>query len=139
MGRHIHRLSEVNPDQRTAICSNCGPVGITKNHYEAGPWHCSLAVRTRKKTSSWKGQGIKDLTVERFDEMVKEVGGRCLICGEVKPLVPDHDHETGEVRGVPCGSCNSALGLFKDSVETLEAAIRYLRRDLPRNAGQVPP
>ena len=32
------------------------------------------------------------------------------------------------VRGRLCQECNKALGLFKDNLEVLEAAIEYLRR-----------
>jgi hypothetical protein len=31
------------------------------------------------------------------------------------------------VRGILCTSCNVSLGRFKDSVEVLESAIRYLK------------
>ena len=42
-------------------------------------------------------------------------------------LCVDHDHETGEVRGVLCTRCNTALGLFGDSGKLLSSAIDYLR------------
>lgn len=40
----------------------------------------------------------------------------------------DHDHKTGEVRGVLCRSCNLALGYFKDDVKLLNNAIKYLNK-----------
>lgn len=39
----------------------------------------------------------------------------------------DHDHNTLKVRGFLCGKHNKALGLFKDNIEHLEAAIAYLK------------
>jgi len=55
----------------------------------------------------------------------------CTLCGRPfsTPLrkCVDHDHKTGKVRGILCGSCNRALGLFGDSVERLQKAIDYLR------------
>ena len=50
----------------------------------------------------------------------------CCICGEKQELVIDHDHRTGKVRGLLCGSCNKGLGFFKDNKKYLNSAIKYL-------------
>jgi len=52
--------------------------------------------------------------------------GCCKICGKDGYLYVDHCHAGGHVRGLLCPQCNSGLGMFKDSVENLSAAIRYL-------------
>lgn len=64
--------------------------------------------------------------------MLKEQGGLCLICqrdlagkGHV-----DHDHKTGEVRGILCFPCNGGLGQFQEDTAVLSRAIEYLRGDL---------
>lgn len=55
---------------------------------------------------------------------------RCAICDQPPPpptvLNIDHDHETNEVRGLLCRSCNLALGFLGDDIERLENAIAYL-------------
>lgn len=44
----------------------------------------------------------------------------------VLPLVVDHCHTTGTVRGLLCHNCNRALGLFSDKINNLNKAIGYL-------------
>lgn len=61
-----------------------------------------------------------------FDRMVEEQGGVCLICGRADPEHVDHDHMTGEVRGILCFNCNGGLGQFKDDIGALLAAAAYL-------------
>jgi hypothetical protein len=66
---------------------------------------------------------------EDYVALAREFGERCGICGRKekgKRLAVDHDHRTGRVRGLLCGKCNTALGLFGDSVEVLEKAKGYL-------------
>ena len=44
-----------------------------------------------------------------------------------KSLAVDHCHTTGEVRGLLCFGCNTALGRFKDDPTLLKNAIKYLQ------------
>lgn len=68
------------------------------------------------------------LTLDDYDRMLEAQGGQC-VCGVVEdPLHVDHDHDTGEVRGLLCGSCNRTLGMALDSPERLLVLARYLRR-----------
>lgn len=41
-------------------------------------------------------------------------------------LVVDHDHKTGEVRGLLCQPCNTAIGMLEDCPDRLRGALRYL-------------
>lgn len=38
----------------------------------------------------------------------------------------DHDHDTGEVRGLLCVNCNTGLGFFFDNVSFIKKGIKYL-------------
>ena len=74
------------------------------------------------------------ITPEHYDLMLSNQQGRCAICGTDKPedskgrgFHVDHDHLHGEVRGLLCGTCNWGLGHFRDDVDRLEQAVRYLR------------
>jgi len=64
------------------------------------------------------------------DELLKEIKRdikECVICGSEEPLVIDHDHQTGKVRGMLCNHCNRGLGHFRDDPELLEFAAQYVR------------
>jgi hypothetical protein len=71
------------------------------------------------------------ITVEDYNRMFEEQGGRCKICethqSELsKALAVDHDHSTGRVRGLLCHRCNTALGLMNDDPRTIRKMIAYL-------------
>lgn len=72
------------------------------------------------------------ITLETFDAILAEQKGRCAICRTPRPGKKgwhvDHDHETGQVRGILCFGCNVSLGHFKDSPEVLANAIEYLTK-----------
>lgn len=58
-----------------------------------------------------------------------EQSGSCAICYQTSnALVVDHDHNTGEVRGLLCGKCNTLLGMSLDSKTTLTNAVTYLAK-----------
>jgi hypothetical protein len=66
--------------------------------------------------------------------MLKEQHGCCKICGVTeedasgKRLHVDHNHATGQVRGLLCTRCNTAIGKFKDDPEIIRNAIAYIER-----------
>lgn len=95
--------------------------------YEANK-SAELAQRRISKIKSY------GLTPQQFDAMLEAQGGRCAICGTDKPSKRDatfridHCHKSGAVRGLLCMACNSGLGMFRDHVPALMAAIEYLTR-----------
>jgi hypothetical protein len=69
---------------------------------------------------------------DQYDEMLAAQNGKCAICPSTEPggkgrFHVDHCHTTGKVRGLLCHHCNTMLGLAKDSIQTLEKAIHYLK------------
>ena len=59
----------------------------------------------------------------------------CPICkkrtipGLTSKVVLDHDHITGKPRAWICDSCNTGLGRFKDDIQTIQNAIKYLEEN----------
>lgn len=71
------------------------------------------------------------MTSAEVEAMCEAQGGVCAICRTAPAVHVDHDHRTGEVRGMLCFSCNAALGHFTDDPEVLRRAADYLERAAP--------
>jgi hypothetical protein len=69
-----------------------------------------------------------------YDKWVELFGEKCGICGRSpsarRRLDRDHDHKSGNARGLLCARCNRALPSWV-TVEWLLAAAAYLRKTLP--------
>lgn len=65
-----------------------------------------------------------------YQMMISDQRGQCAICGFIPPagerLCIDHDHQSGEIRGLLCDSCNLLLGHAKDDLAILRKAMEYL-------------
>jgi hypothetical protein len=117
----------------TKSCTKCGDIKpLTEFHKNSKnndgyAYHCKAC----RKEESLKTYG---LTLEDYDDLLDKQNGCCAICGTEDPrgqskagrFYVDHNHKTGEVRGLLCNDCNTALGLFKDSTELLASGIKYL-------------
>ncbi len=72
------------------------------------------------------------ITLEQHDALLSSQGSCCAICRTDAPgkktWSVDHCHNTSTVRGLLCNNCNLMLGHAKDSKDTLQNAIDYLRR-----------
>jgi hypothetical protein len=70
------------------------------------------------------------ITLKEYDAMLAEQSGGCAICGGVdtRALAVDHDHQTGQVRALLCGPCNTGIGHLGDDPKRILAAAAYLLR-----------
>ncbi len=72
------------------------------------------------------------ISLEQYNEMADTQMNCCAICRRHQNnfkhrLSVDHNHKTGEIRGLLCSVCNTGLGNFKDDTHILERAIEYLK------------
>jgi hypothetical protein len=109
------------PDGHHPQCREC------RSKYKPSP---ESLKKNRERLRKWNRFKTSGFTQEDFDNKLKEQDYKCAICGTsdsgVMDFHADHDHKTGEKRGVLCHKCNTGLGLLKDNVEILCAAIEYL-------------
>lgn len=72
------------------------------------------------------------ITLEQYNKLLISQDNGCAICGRAEEpdgrrLAIDHDHATGNVRGILCNNCNNGLGSFSDNIEQIIKAIDYLK------------
>jgi hypothetical protein len=97
----------------------------------------AVKIRTRKLDEHYRSK--YGITRAERDQMLAEQDGKCEICSRVldpsrgapAALRPhlDHCHRSGRNRGILCGNCNTALGLFGDDPAVLFAAVEYLKKE----------
>lgn len=101
---------------------------------EVGPNSKRTKYCSRKCHDTAKRVNTYGITFQEFNEMVRQQNFKCLICERdftdmiSKHITIDHNHDTGEVRGILCLNCNQGLGQFKDNVDYVKAAVRYLEK-----------
>ncbi len=89
-------------------------------------------VQGYREKDSWtiaKRCARRNITPEQLVDMYEQQEECCAICKkhiELDNSAIDHNHATGEFRGVLCKQCNRALGMFGDSISTLRNAVEYL-------------
>lgn len=132
----------------TRICTECGiEKEITEFHKDSGKkcgYKSKCKMCSRKVQKEWERnnkdkrrkyrlKGEYGITTDDFEYLLNKQNGKCAICGVSqcatgRRFAVDHCHKTGMVRGLLCQSCNTGLGKFKDNVNNLEQAVKYLMR-----------
>jgi hypothetical protein len=98
-------------------------------------WNATHSDR-RTNAALVRNHGI---TLTDYERILEEQGGVCAACGreetvidgrsgKIRRLHVDHNHDSGEVRGLLCTSCNVALGLLQDDADRVDRLAGYRRR-----------
>ena len=122
LGRFYQNRKE--KDGRNAWCKEC----VKSSRQSA---HSKETVRRSKLKRKY------GMTVEEYDCLLAGQNGVCVICGKkevrknqygVTRLSVDHNHKTGEIRGLLCNKCNVFLGHLESNYGLLFRALDYLNR-----------
>jgi hypothetical protein len=122
-------------DKRCIVCDNVFLANTSQSIYCTDA--CRFTARNRRTKEKWKNRQVIGITFERGNKYEAKISllektEKCPICKDsfkelnIKSIHLDHDHATGKIRGLLCFKCNAGLGQFKDSIESLKAAIAYL-------------
>jgi len=97
-----------NRSVRRPSCSDC------RKHLEG----VNMSAKTKAEWAKKKPQNIP------FECPICE---KRTIAGVTSKIVLDHNHRNGEARGWVCDSCNTGIGRFKDDIELINRAIKYIK------------
>jgi len=81
----------------------------------------------------------RGISISQYNSMIETQNNLCAIClstetkkartpGKICQLSIDHNHTTNLVRGLLCHDCNTMLGKFEESIQTMNNAIKYLEK-----------
>ena len=127
------------------VCKDCIEQGITTKRKAPHPGpRCATHHRAKKRdrrnyTHSGHIMELYGITSEEYQRVYEYQNGTCAICqrarGIRKKLSVDHDHVSGEVRGLLCQKCNrDVLGHLRDDPNALYRAADYLMSPPARQA-----
>lgn len=105
------------------VCSDCGEVKHVTEFYRTQnrckPCHNVksreyTAKRTKEQRKRQSLRTLYGITLEQYNELLQKQGESCAVCDRPqsdfnKALAVDHNHKTGEIRGLLCTNCNHRL------------------------------
>lgn len=130
---------------KTRECKLCHEVQEYPKAFNENQRRC---IRCAKKLRPPTPHAVKDrqnwgrtkkafgISKEDYFKKFEAQGGTCAIChkpevtrhksGNLRRLAIDHDHVTGQIRGLLCSKHNLGLGCFGDSADLLRVGASYL-------------
>ena len=119
-------------EKRRSICKLCHNATYRDN-YKKNPQKYRAYTNSKSYRPELKRKSnlkIFGLTIEQYEEMLRQQNGVCAICLEEcisgKRLAVDHCHITGKVRQLLCRRCNQSMGKFNDDPILLQKVVDYL-------------
>jgi len=118
----------------TKTCNKCTTTKALDDFHNKGGGRkastCKECFNQHKRnTSKNRPRNFKkyNYSLSAYNLQYTKQGGKCSICTqEFETLSVDHNHTTGEFRGLLCSKCNMGIGLLGDSVVNIDQASLYL-------------
>ena len=122
MGNAEYQKKAYNAAKKKGLCGHC------RKRKAVNAGRC---VPCRTYLYEWRLKNRFGLTGRDYEEMLKQQNGTCAICHhppKKKRLDVDHNHQTGEIRGLLCFSCNYGLGFFERRQVRFRDILAYVEK-----------
>jgi Recombination endonuclease VII. len=91
-------------------------------------------AKNKKQIRQKAREHLFKISEEEYSILYQLQKGECAICGVKESemqfnLAIDHNHKTGEIRGLLCRHCNSGIGFLKENIDIFKKAILYILQD----------
>jgi hypothetical protein len=119
-----------HPIAERTHCGNGHEYAVTGRHSDG---HCAECRRRRDRKRWYRRTGVAVQT--EYERLLVVQDGLCAVCrqpetrlhrGRVCRLTFDHDHATGQTRGLLCHKCNVALGMLREDPIVIRHMLDYL-------------
>ncbi len=115
-------------DGRYSICKTCKQAGTMAWREKNKDKYNTYMREVNKERYPTSRLQRYNMTLEQHTSMLERQNNLCALCDKPpngkRPLVVDHCHDTGKVRGLLCYGCNRLMVLL-DSPKLLEKAVKY--------------
>ena len=110
----------------------------TNQKYRQSPKGQAVQKAYQEKTKEKRARQMRatmlseyGLSIAAYDILLAKQNNKCAICPihiseSARRFAVDHDHVTGDVRGLLCFRCNAGIGKFNDDPAMLKLAVAYL-------------
>ena len=103
-----------------AFCQEC---------YKARKRESYERTKSPEKILRWNMMSKYGITPEEYNQMYEDQQFGCAVCRmPFDKLDVDHNHETGEVRGLLCAKCNLIVSYVENFEDLVINATEYLKR-----------
>jgi len=124
-------VSNKSKDGLSCMCKTCF-VDYIEDRYQRSLIRIKK-IRIKKSTKDSHLKSMYDIDLKEYNRLYDLQEGKCYICNThqkelSRSLCVDHNHETGDIRGLLCTNCNAGIGLLKDDINILENALKYLQK-----------
>ena len=95
----------------------------------------------KQRDENLKQRYGKHFGLTQYDTLLENQGYKCAICGTTNPkgrksgrggsidvFFVDHNHKTGEVRGLLCNVCNRTIGYVNEDVDLITNMLEYVKK-----------